>query len=86
MLNLLCGSISPDKGQIIKDGQDITKMKEYRRSEFISRVYQDPGKGSCRPSASLKILLWQIVKAGLITWAPELKKINWTNTGPSLRP
>ena len=52
MLNLLCGSISPDKGQIIKDGQDITKMKEYRRSEFISRVYQDPGKGSC-PSFSI---------------------------------
>ena len=52
MLNLLCGSLSPDKGQIIKDGQDITKMKEYRRSEFISRVYQDPGQGSC-PSFSI---------------------------------
>lgn len=52
MLNLLCGSLVPDKGQIIRDGQDITKMKEYRRSEFISRVYQDPSKGSC-PSFSI---------------------------------
>ena len=52
MLNLLCGSLSPDQGQIIRDGKDITKMKEYKRSQFISRVYQDPSKGSC-PSFSI---------------------------------
>ena len=52
MLNLLCGSLSPDQGQIIKDGKDITRMKEFKRSEFISRVYQDPSKGSC-PSFSI---------------------------------
>ena len=52
MLNLLCGSLSPDQGQIIRDGKDITKMKEYKRSQFISRVYQDPSKASC-PSFSI---------------------------------
>lgn len=60
MLNLLCGSLAPDKGQIIKDGQDITKMKEYRRSEFISRVYQDPSKAPALLSVFLKILPWLI--------------------------
>ena len=35
MLNLLCGSLSPDQGQIIRDGKDITKMKELISDEYI---------------------------------------------------
>ena len=31
MLNLLCGSIPVDAGQILMDGQDITRVKEFRR-------------------------------------------------------
>lgn len=53
MLNLLCGSSPMDKGRLIVNDTDITKMKEYRRAHFIGRVFQDPAKGSC---ANLTIL------------------------------
>lgn len=32
MLNILCGSIPVESGQILMDGEDITKMKEYKRN------------------------------------------------------
>lgn len=51
-LNIICGSLMADSGKILLRGKDITKMPEYKRSEFIARVYQDPAKGSC-PSFSI---------------------------------
>lgn len=47
MLNLICGSILPDKGSILIDGRDITKEKEHKRSRMIGRVYQNPAMGTC---------------------------------------
>ena len=29
LLNLICGSISPDAGSVVMDGRDITKDREY---------------------------------------------------------
>ncbi len=51
-LNLLCGSLSADEGQILLHGKDITKMPEYKRSAFLGRVFQDPSKGTC-PSMTI---------------------------------
>ncbi len=47
MLNLICGSLSLDGGQIFLGEQNITKMPEYRRAARIGRVFQDPSKGTC---------------------------------------
>lgn len=47
LLNIICGSLFADNGRLLLDEEDITKMKNYKRSEFIARVYQDPAKGSC---------------------------------------
>lgn len=47
MLNLVCGSIPLDEGQIIVNGTDITKMKEHRRYRTMGRVYQNPAMGAC---------------------------------------
>ena len=47
MLNLICGSIGLDDGQILVDGKDITKQKEYKRLKRIGRVYQNPAMGTC---------------------------------------
>lgn len=47
MLNILCGSIPIDQGQIVINGEDITKMKEYKRQRRIGRVYQNPAMGTC---------------------------------------
>ena len=47
LLNILCGSIPVDDGQILMDGRDITRMKEFRRYARIGRVYQNPAMGTC---------------------------------------
>ena len=47
MLNLICGSIDTDCGQIFIDGKDITRQKEYKRLRNIGRVYQNPAMGTC---------------------------------------
>ncbi|MEG2097487.1 MAG: ATP-binding cassette domain-containing protein [Pseudoflavonifractor sp.] len=52
MLNLICGSLPLDDGQIFLGETDITKMPEYRRAAFIGRVFQDPAKGTC-PSLTI---------------------------------
>ena len=52
MLNLICGSISPEKGSILMDGKDITKEKEHKRNLRIGRVYQNPAMGTC-PSMTI---------------------------------
>lgn len=52
MLNIICGSIDVDAGQILVNGADITRQKDYIRQRRIGRVYQDPGKGTC-PSMTI---------------------------------
>ena len=47
MLNIICGSIPVDKGEIIIDGKNITKMPEFKRMKNIGRVYQNPAFGTC---------------------------------------
>ena len=52
MLNIICGSIPLDDGQIIIGGEDITRMPEYKRQRRIGRVYQNPAMGTC-PSMTI---------------------------------
>lgn len=52
MLNIICGSISVESGNILLDGRDITREKEFRRNEKIGRVYQNPALGTC-PSMTI---------------------------------
>ena len=53
MLNIICGSMPIDGGDITINGKSIVKMKEFRRYKKIGRVYQDPSMGTC---ASMTIL------------------------------
>lgn len=52
MLNLICGSLQPEKGSISLGGEDITKQKEFVRQRKIGRVYQYPAMGTC-PSMTI---------------------------------
>ncbi len=52
MLNLICGSIDMDQGQILANGMDITGKKDFERHQSIGRVYQNPAKGTC-PSMTI---------------------------------
>lgn len=47
MLNIICGSIPIDSGQILIGGEDITFMPEFKRQRRIGRVYQNPAMGTC---------------------------------------
>lgn len=53
MLNLLCGTLPVDGGDIIVGKKNVTRMTEYARAKYIGRVFQDPQKGG---AANLTIL------------------------------
>ncbi len=46
MLNIVAGAYPVDEGQIIIDGADVTKLPEYKRAQYIGRVFQDPRMGT----------------------------------------
>ena len=47
MLNIICGSIPIEGGQVLIGGKDISKMKDYQRYRTIGLVYQNPSMGTC---------------------------------------
>lgn len=47
MLNIICGSIPIDQGEIWINDENITRMKEFKRQRKIGRVYQNPALGTC---------------------------------------
>ena len=47
MLNIICGSIHVDGGNVVVNGEDITNKKEFLRYNDIGRVYQNPAMGTC---------------------------------------
>ncbi|MCI9600065.1 MAG: ATP-binding cassette domain-containing protein [Lachnospiraceae bacterium] len=46
MLNAIAGVWPVDQGHILIDGQDVTKLPEYKRAAFLGRVFQDPMNGT----------------------------------------
>ena len=47
LLNILCGSIPQDAGDILLDGRDISRDREHARAKWMGRVYQNPALGAC---------------------------------------
>lgn len=46
MLNAIAGVWPVDQGSIVIDGEDVTKLPEYKRAKYLGRVFQDPMNGS----------------------------------------
>ena len=46
MLNCLAGMFPIDQGSIQIDGQDVTRLPEFKRAKLIGRVFQDPMMGT----------------------------------------
>lgn len=46
LLNLIAGTILPDEGSIVLDGEDITHQSIMKRAAHIGRVFQDPMMGT----------------------------------------
>jgi len=52
LLNLIAGTVRPDYGKIMLEDSEVTFLPEHRRSRWISRIFQDPLKGTA-PDLSL---------------------------------
>lgn len=53
LFNIISGVVTPERGEIILNGESINKLKENERARHIGRVYQNPSTGV---SPSLTIL------------------------------
>jgi putative ABC transport system ATP-binding protein len=53
LLNAVCGTYDLDKGQILIDGIDVTRQREYKRAKHIGRLFQDPLRGTA-PSMTIE--------------------------------
>ena len=54
MLNIICGSIDIEEGQVLVGGKNITRMSEFRRHRTVGRVYQNPAMGTCPSMTNLE--------------------------------
>ncbi len=52
LLNSIAGSFICDEGTIIIDGSDVTKLQDYQRTKWLSRVFQNPLQGTA-PALSI---------------------------------
>lgn len=52
MLNITSGDVMPDAGDVILNGVNLIKMKNYKRAGYIGRVFQNPAMGTC-PSMTI---------------------------------
>ncbi|MBK9733335.1 MAG: ATP-binding cassette domain-containing protein [Chitinophagaceae bacterium] len=46
LLNLIAGTYFPDKGTIFIDEKNVTSQRDFKRSKYIARVFQDPMAGT----------------------------------------
>ncbi len=52
LLNSIAGSFLVDEGSIVIDGNDVTKLQDYQRTKWLSRVFQNPLQGTA-PALSI---------------------------------
>lgn len=55
-LNIVSGSLNPDKGKVLLNGFDVSKIPEYKRAAYFGRVFQDPMKGTASEMSVLENL------------------------------
>ena len=53
LFNAVAGTVPINRGRIFLNNRDVTALPEYRRSEQIGRVFQDPSLGTC-PGLTLR--------------------------------
>jgi putative ABC transport system ATP-binding protein len=52
LLNAIAGSFICDEGTIKIDGNDVTNLQDYQRTQWLSRVFQNPLQGTA-PALSI---------------------------------
>lgn len=56
LLNIICGSIRVDAGEVCINGECVNTRKEFQRYRSIGRVYQNPALGTCGSMSILENL------------------------------
>ena len=46
LLNIICGSIPIEGGEVLVGGKSISKLRDYQRCADMGRVYQNPSAGT----------------------------------------
>lgn len=64
MLNLLLGTQTPTQGNIVINNNDITALPEYKRSKWISMVFQNPAHGTAPELSILENFRLASLRAG----------------------
>lgn len=79
LLNIICGSIPIDKGDILINGESINKLSEFRRYKKIGRVYQNPAMGTCANMTILENMSLADNKGKIfdLKWGTNKKRINF---------
>ena len=64
ILNLLLGTQTPTQGNILINNNDITTLPEYKRSKWISMVFQNPAHGTAPELSILENFRLASLRAG----------------------
>ena len=65
MLNIICGSIPVESGDILVDGKSIAKLPEYKRYRSFGRIFQNPSVSTCPGLTLLENMALADNKGGL---------------------
>jgi len=71
LFNAIAGSVIPDSGSIVLDGEDITLTPEHKKAKHIGRLFQDPMRGSA-PGMSVEENL--ALSSGRGGWMSRISK------------
>ncbi|MCI6245275.1 MAG: ATP-binding cassette domain-containing protein, partial [Eubacterium sp.] len=74
MLNMIAGVYPVDCGSILIDGQDVTKLPEYKRAKYLGRVFQDPMTGTAADMQIVENLALASRRGKFRTLAPGVSK------------
>ena len=81
LLNAIAGVWPVDCGQIIIDGQDVTKLSEHKRAAFLGRVFQDPMNGTAATMGIEENLALALRRGTLRPFAAGSKAASGRRTG-----
>ena len=76
LMNCIAGVFYPDKGHILIDGVDVTRMPEHVRAKYIGRVFQDPMKGT---AADMQVAE-NLAMANLYRSSGALRVVSWLSS------
>ncbi len=79
LLNIICGSIPIDSGDILINGESINKLVEFKRYKKIGRVYQNPSMGTCANMTILENMSLADNKGKIfdLKWGTDKKRISF---------